>query len=121
VSQARPAAFMGAGRRGWVWGREDRKPLFPLRRVVRIVFLFASGLGLRDVCLVGTVKVGVRPSDVVEALGRLVVRSLEVLSSLRAWTMDGRGGIAGLAFGRSAYCIGGIESSPSHPDGRLSC
>ena len=81
-----------------------------------MAFLPVSGLGLRETCLEGTGSSGGGPSEVVELLGRLDRRSLEPTP------LDGRGGIggldgsAGLALGRSWYCMGGIESSPNHPE-----
>lgn len=89
-----------------------------------MVFLPASGLGLRDTCLAGTGSDGVLPSVGVEAFGTLAERSFNVESVLRTCCIEGRGGSAGLACGSSLYCMGGTELSPNQaagPDGRLSC
>src|SRR2546423_11792105 len=66
VSQAMPAAFMGSARRGCCDADvlADLKPLFSeVLSVVRMVFLLLSGLGLRDVCFIGTGRVGAAESD----------------------------------------------------------
>lgn len=62
LSHAIPAAFIGAGLRGTCCAdRDDLKPFFSGRKVVRIVFLPWSGLGLLDICCLGTGSVGGGP------------------------------------------------------------
>ena len=76
VSQARPAAFIVSGRRFELGiDRRFRKPFFSVRKVVRMVFRPASGLGLLETLLDGTGSAGGTPNGEEMLFGTLAVRS----------------------------------------------
>jgi hypothetical protein len=69
--------------------------------VVRIVLRPASGLGLLEVCCIGTGSDGGSAREVVEAFGTLAERSLDSTSLIGLGGIGGRDGRAGLALGSS--------------------
>lgn len=94
-------------------------PFFSGRKVVLIVFLAWSGLGLLDTFVVGTGNEGGYPMG--EARGYCAGELLAVVSLLRAGLSGGRESIAGVAVGSSDICNGGTVISPNHCGPGRSC